>query len=103
MSDPSSTGFGLDQSGPQIAPEQLARLRADTRQPEALAVIITFTAIAGITLCMRYFTRVFLVKKPGLDDYLIAIAMASPSTKTTSALPGTDFVTPTSSWRPLEC
>jgi len=70
-----AAGFGAGQAPPQFTPDQINHLRSESKQSEALAVIITFTAWAGLTVCTRYYTRVFVVRSPGLEDYLIGVAM----------------------------
>jgi len=75
MSSPE--GFALAPQGPPITPEQYAKLAGESKQGEALGVIISFTILAFITVMLRYFTRFGLLRKPGLEDYLIGVAMAS--------------------------
>lgn len=46
----------------------------------ALPVVVTsilFTSIAFITMCLRIWTRVFMLKSAGPDDYLMLVAMVS--------------------------
>ncbi|RAL02894.1 uncharacterized protein BO80DRAFT_402628 [Aspergillus ibericus CBS 121593] len=43
----------------------------------ALPVGITFLSLASITVALRLYTRVHLVRKPGWDDLLIAVSLAT--------------------------
>ncbi|KAJ5923217.1 hypothetical protein N7454_008462 [Penicillium verhagenii] len=46
------------------------------RGREALAVSTVFTSLATILVCIRIYTRAFMVKQMGKDDYAILIALA---------------------------
>jgi hypothetical protein len=41
----------------------------------AVACLAVFTTLSFITVCMRMYTRLFLVKNPGPDDFLIVGSM----------------------------
>jgi len=47
--------------------------------PACLAVTVSaaFTAIAGVTVFLRLYTRVFLVRCPGFEDYAVLLAFVS--------------------------
>lgn len=62
-----------------LTPDQDAARRTDTKQPTALAVVITFTVLAFISVSLRYFTRFITIKNPGWDDYIVGVAMVRES------------------------
>ncbi|KAJ5129587.1 uncharacterized protein N7515_005626 [Penicillium bovifimosum] len=47
-----------------------------TRGKQALAVSIVFTTLATFITAVRIFTRAFLVKQMGADDYVILVSLA---------------------------
>ncbi|KAI4604407.1 hypothetical protein KJ359_000545 [Pestalotiopsis sp. 9143b] len=50
-------------------------MAVDTQGPTIMAVAIVFGVVAAITLTLRLWARVFLVKQMGFDDVLISIAV----------------------------
>jgi hypothetical protein len=46
------------------------------RGREALAASIVFTVLATLITAIRIFTRAFLVKQMGADDYVILVSLA---------------------------
>ncbi|KAI0174013.1 integral membrane protein [Pestalotiopsis sp. NC0098] len=50
-------------------------MAVDTQGPTIMAVAIVFGVVAAITLSLRLWARVFLVKQMGFDDVLISIAV----------------------------
>lgn len=47
-----------------------------SRGHQALAISIVFTTIATFITAVRIFTRAFLVKQMGADDYVILVSLA---------------------------
>jgi hypothetical protein len=45
------------------------------RGMQAIDVSAAFTGIAAITVVLRLYTRFFLVRCPGIEDYMIILAM----------------------------
>jgi hypothetical protein len=45
------------------------------RGRQAVEISTTFTVLAAITVSLRLYTRFFLVRCPGVEDYLIVLAM----------------------------
>ena len=41
----------------------------------ALPVGVTFLALASVTVALRLYARLHLVRKPGWDDLLIAVSL----------------------------
>jgi hypothetical protein len=46
------------------------------RGRQALAVSIVFTVLATVITTVRLYTRAFLVKQMGADDYVILVSLA---------------------------
>lgn len=46
----------------------------EDRRPEVLVVSIVFFVIASVFVALRFVSRVFIVKKVGLHDYLMLLA-----------------------------
>lgn len=44
------------------------------RGKQALDVSVAFTVLATISVSLRLYTRWFIVRAPGIEDYLIAVA-----------------------------
>ncbi|KAF1956824.1 hypothetical protein CC80DRAFT_445548 [Byssothecium circinans] len=55
---------------------ELAILKSEDKRPATLAIVITFTLLAFVTICLRYFARWKVTRSPGPEDYLIGAAMA---------------------------
>ena len=51
------------------------------RGRSALAVSIVFTSLATLFLAIRIYTRAFLVKQMGSDDYTILVALVRSTKK----------------------
>lgn len=50
---------------------------AENRGPELLAVNIVFCVITGCIVILRCFTRIWLVRAFGVDDWLMVLASVS--------------------------
>lgn len=50
-------------------------IMAENRGPELLAVNIVFCSLTGIIVLLRCYTRVFIVKAFGTDDWIMLLAM----------------------------
>lgn len=48
---------------------------AENRGPELLAVNIVFCVLTGIIVLLRCYTRVFIVRAFGTDDWIMLAAM----------------------------
>lgn len=46
-----------------------------TRGPEILAVFCSGTALAALAVAMRLWVRAKIIRKVGLDDWLVAFSM----------------------------
>ncbi|KAK6526549.1 hypothetical protein TWF694_005131 [Orbilia ellipsospora] len=49
----------------------------ETRGPMTAAIVITFTAFALVVVTLRAVTRFIIIRRPGLEDYFLVIAMAA--------------------------
>lgn len=59
-----------------VSPEKLAQLAQENLGPCTNAIIIAFTVIAFICVCLRVFTRTrYLGRAIGWEDYTIVISM----------------------------
>lgn len=47
------------------------------RGRQAVVASTTFTALAFIVVSLRLYTRLFLVRSPGVEDYGVTLAMVS--------------------------
>jgi hypothetical protein len=63
---------------PQIPPEQLSVLAKEDLGPLMVTVVVVFTVIAFISVCLRFFTRLAVVRHVGPEDYFIALSMVNP-------------------------
>lgn len=52
-------------------------LNYESRGPELFAVATTFVSLAAITVILRVYVRVFLVKAFGWDDAWMIVALVS--------------------------
>ncbi|KAF1841118.1 uncharacterized protein K460DRAFT_347785 [Cucurbitaria berberidis CBS 394.84] len=59
----------------ELTPEQIARLREQNLGPQQFAIVVVFTLLALITVCLRVYTRMRLVHLVGLEDYFIVLSM----------------------------
>lgn len=67
-----------------------AGLSGHTSGAAVVGVTITFTALAAVVVFTRLFTRIHIVKDPGLDDGFIVVALLfSTATTITMCLQGT--------------
>ena len=48
--------------------------KLDTRGPEVFSVAIPFTIIICLIVALRFYVRIFIVKRTGWDDYTILLA-----------------------------
>ncbi|KAL1607561.1 hypothetical protein SLS59_002530 [Nothophoma quercina] len=58
----------------QFTPEELAALRADNRGPLCRNIVIAFTVLSFISVCLRLFTRI-TYHKTGWEDWTIVVSM----------------------------
>ena len=58
-----------------LSPDEIERLRGESKRPAALGIIIAFTVIAFIFVSLRMTTRFMVIRNPGLEDYFMAISM----------------------------
>ncbi|KAJ4990692.1 hypothetical protein SVAN01_03923 [Stagonosporopsis vannaccii] len=58
----------------QFSPEEIAALRADDLGPLCERIIITFTTLAFVSVCLRLFTRIRF-HKTGWEDWTIILSM----------------------------
>lgn len=58
-----------------LSPDELAALRTESKRTPSLAIVVVFTTIASIVVALRYVSRFIILKQPGLDDYMIGIAL----------------------------
>lgn len=52
-------------------PDHDPAISAQTKQPGTLALTIGFPALSAIAVSFRLYTRLFVVKRTGLDDWFI--------------------------------
>lgn len=45
----------------------------------ALGPAIALSSCALVLICLRWLTRLFIIRKVGLDDWLLSAAMVSPA------------------------
>lgn len=50
-----------------------------TRRPATLGVSITFFVIASVFVALRFISRIFIVRRVGLHDYLMLVAWVCAS------------------------
>lgn len=60
-----------------LSPEQLAALDAESKGPTTLVVVILFTTLSFIFVCMRYVSRFAMIKEGSAEDYTIGAAMVT--------------------------
>lgn len=58
----------------QFTPEELAALRADNRGPLCRNIVIAFTVLSFVSVCLRLFTRI-TYHKTGWEDWTIVVSM----------------------------
>ncbi|KAJ5095280.1 Major facilitator superfamily domain general substrate transporter [Penicillium argentinense] len=51
----------------------------ETRRPATLGVSITFFVIASVFVALRFISRIFVVRRVGLHDYLMLVAWPPPT------------------------
>lgn len=49
----------------------------DTRVPTVIGVIAFTLAVATITVCLRIYTRKYIINRMGIDDYFAILALVS--------------------------
>ncbi|CAG5181650.1 uncharacterized protein ALTATR162_LOCUS9790 [Alternaria atra] len=59
----------------QLPPAQLAKLAQENQGPATKAIVIAFTTISFICVCLRFFTRITFQHNVGWEDYSIALSM----------------------------
>lgn len=52
-------------------------IKMQSRQPVTLGVSVTIFVLASIFVALRFISRVFVVKKVGLHDWLMLLAWVS--------------------------
>ena len=55
----------------------MAELAHNPRGQQAVVISTVFTALAFVIVALRLYTRFFLVRSPGVEDYGIILAMVS--------------------------
>ncbi|KAH7055512.1 hypothetical protein B0J12DRAFT_783828 [Macrophomina phaseolina] len=63
-------------AGMNLTTEERESLIRETRGPMALGVIFSFWGLSVIAVSLRLFVRFKVIKKPGLDDWMIAVSEA---------------------------
>lgn len=61
-------------TGMNLTTQEKERLMGETRGPMALGVIFSFWGLSVIVVSLRLFVRFKMIKKPGLDDWMIAVS-----------------------------
>jgi hypothetical protein len=56
------------------------------RGRQAVEISVAFTALAFVILALRLYTRFFIVRCAGIEDYGIVLAMVEKTTKKLRAL-----------------
>jgi hypothetical protein len=66
-----------------IPPSVLAILAAEDQSAKTIGLVATFTSLAFITVCLRFYARIRFAIHVGWEDWFIAISMVgfSPSIK----------------------
>lgn len=55
----------------------LSDLNHNPRGRQAVVISATFTTLAFVIVALRLYTRFFLVRSPGVEDYGVSLAMVS--------------------------
>jgi hypothetical protein len=71
-------------------PDHDPAISAQTKQPATLALTIGFPALSAIAVSLRLYTRIFVVKRTGLDDWFILGAFVCYDVPLVTACIGTD-------------
>ena len=64
----------IEMSAPMADPAPTAEYLAASKGPQVLVFITVFPALAFITVALRLYTRIHVVRKPSHEDFAIAIA-----------------------------
>lgn len=76
---------GLDRAGPPVFKMwYIAGMPVVERNYALVANSLLWTTLAFIVLMLRLFTRAFIVKRVGVDDYLMTGAMVCPTSLCTT-------------------
>lgn len=67
----------MNQMAHQMNPEQLAALQKQNIGHVSTAVVISFTILSLLCVVLRFYTRLSLLRKVGVEDYFIAVSMVS--------------------------
>ncbi|KAF2830466.1 hypothetical protein CC86DRAFT_284143 [Ophiobolus disseminans] len=59
----------------QPSPETLAKLAQEDQGPSSRAIVIAFTILSFICVCLRFYTRIVVQRNVGWEDYTIAVSM----------------------------
>jgi hypothetical protein len=51
---------------------------AESKQPAIIAISVTLPALSALAVALRLYTRLFILKLTGPDDWLIVIALVRP-------------------------
>jgi hypothetical protein len=65
-----------------IPPSVLAILAAEDQSAKTIGLVATFTSLAFVVVCLRFYARVRFAIQVGWEDWFIAVSMVSfpPST-----------------------
>jgi hypothetical protein len=58
-----------------IPPAELEFLKGQTKGPATTIIVIVFTALAFVTVVLRFVTRFIITRNAGIEDYTIGAAM----------------------------
>jgi hypothetical protein len=69
----------MDPSTPlsSIPPQTVAMLAAEDQGPKTIGLVVTFTALAFLVVCLRFYARVRFAIQIGWEDYFSAISIVS--------------------------
>ncbi len=57
---------------------------AQSKQPASIAISVTLPALSALAVSLRLYTRLFILKLTGPDDWLIVVAWVRPYTPANS-------------------
>jgi hypothetical protein len=58
-----------------IPPSVLASLAREDQGPKTIALVVVFTSLAFIAVCLRFFSRIRFAIHIGWEDYFIVVSM----------------------------
>jgi hypothetical protein len=62
-------------SPPSLPPAQVAELKGQSKGPTTIGIVVSMTILSFLFVTCRLITRFGIIKNPGIEDYVIAIAM----------------------------